>query len=275
MFRRISIWMIGILLVQQSHAQPINIGLFNASGKTKVSFVPQNCHYLLTADNGCTDTLKTGTLFTVSVNPDSSVRIMSLDKNYGNFRELLITALDSTGEIKFKALIPGGKDKFFTGDFKFRVYKDNLILMNYLDLERYIEAVIESESGLGHSLEYYKVQAVISRTYARSNAFKHVKEEGFNLCDNTHCQAYKHKGKSNPVIMQAVRETKGIVMVDDSLKLITAAFHSNCGGQTSNCEMVWNKPLPYLKSVHDSYCTGSLNAYWQKQMPLNEWLAAF
>lgn len=264
-----------MVLCRQVMAQPINIGLFNASTKTKLSFVPQNCAYLLTADNNCTDTLKTGTLFTVCANPDSTVKIASLDKNYGNFRELLITALDSTGEIKFKALVPNGKDRFFTGDFKFKVHKENLLVMNYLDIERYIEAVIESESGLGHSLEYYKVQAVISRTYARSNAFKHVKEEGFNLCDNTHCQAYKHKGKSNEVVVQAVRETKGIVMVDDSLKLITAAFHSNCGGQTSNCEMVWNKPLPYLKSVHDPYCTGALNSYWQKQMTMSEWLAAF
>ncbi|HLP13973.1 MAG TPA: SpoIID/LytB domain-containing protein [Flavobacteriales bacterium] len=274
MYRLISIWLFCIAC-HQALAQPINIGLFNASTKTKISFVPQNCNYLLSADSNCVDTLKAGALFTVSANPDSTLRMVSLDKDYGNFRELLITALDSTGEIKFKALVQNGKDKFFTGDFKFKVHKNNLILMNYLDIERYIEAVMESESGLGHTLEYYKVQAVISRTYARSNAFKHVKEEGFNLCDNTHCQAYKHKGKSNAVIVQAVRETKGIVMVDDSLRLITAAFHSNCGGQTSTCEMVWNKPLPYLKSVHDSYCVGSLNAYWQKQMTLTEWLAAF
>ncbi len=225
-------------------------------------------------DSVCVDTLKTGILYSISSGADSTLKLLSLNRVFGTYRQVVITAVDSTGEIKFKSQTTGGKDRFFTGDFKFKMYKEGLCVMNYLDIERYIEAVIESESGLGHGLEYFKVQAVISRTYARSNAFKHVKEEGFNLCDNTHCQAYKHKGKSNAVIVQAVRETKGIVIVDDSLRLITAAFHSNCGGQTSGSELVWNKPLPYLKSTSDSYCAGQLNSYWQRQMPLSEWLAA-
>jgi stage II sporulation protein D len=255
-------------------AQPINIGLFCANPKSTLSFVPQNCHYMLIKDSLCYDTLKIGTLYSVQLGKDSTVKLLSSYQQFGAYKELTLVALDSTGELKFKAQAKNGKDKFFTGDFKFKMYKGNLCVMNYLDIERYIEAVIESESGLGHTLEYYKVQAVISRTYARSNAFKHVKEEGFNLCDNTHCQAYKHKGKSNPVIKQAVIDTKGIVMVDDSLNLITAAFHSNCGGQTCNSEMVWSKPLPYLRSVHDAYCTKQLNAYWQREIPLKDWMAA-
>lgn len=239
-----------------------------------MSFVPQNCHYLVMGDSLCLDTLKMGTIYNVSKGPDSLVRLHSLHKQYPLQRELTLTAVDSTGELRFKASTPNGKDKIYEGDFKFKLYDNTLCVMNYLDLDHYIEAVIESESGLGHSLEYYKVQAVISRTYARSNAFKHVKEAGFNLCDNTHCQAYKHKGRANPVIMQAVKETKGVVMVDDSLTLITASFHSNCGGQTCNSDMVWSKQLPYLRSINDSYCTGSLNAHWQKQIPLTDWLNA-
>lgn len=257
-----------------SFAQTINIGLFCANPKTKISFVPQNCNYLVVGDSSCIDTLKVGELYSVTSGNDSTVKMISIHKTFGTYHQLVITALDSTGEIKFKPLTASGKDRYFTGDFKFKQYKEGLCVMNYLDIERYIEAVIESESGLGHALEYYKVQAVISRTYARSNAFKHVKEEGFNLCDNTHCQAYKHKGKSNATVIQAVRETRGIVIVDDSLRLITAAFHSNCGGQTSGSELVWNKPLPYLKSVNDSYCAGQLNSFWQRQIPLSEWLAA-
>jgi stage II sporulation protein D len=274
MQRSFNILIVLLLIFQTGISQTINIGLFCANPKTKINFVPQNCNYFVMGDSLCVDTLKPGVLYSISSGQDSTVKLLSLNKVFGTYHQVVITAADSTGEIKFKSQTTNGKDKFFTGDFKFKMYKEGLCVMNYLDIERYIEAVIESESGLGHGLEYFKVQAVISRTYARSNAFKHVKEEGFNLCDNTHCQAYKHKGKSNPVIVQAVRETKGIVIVDDSLKLITAAFHSNCGGQTSGSELVWNKPLPYLKSTHDSYCAGQLNSYWQRQMPLSEWLAA-
>jgi stage II sporulation protein D len=274
MIKTLQLLILFLIISITAVSQTINIGLFCANPKTKINFVPQNCNYLVLGDSVCVDTLKVGGLYSVSSGTDSTVKLLSLDKEFGTYHQLVITALDSTGEIKFKSQTTNGKDRFFTGDFKFKMYKEGLCVMNYLDIERYIEAVIESESGLGHGLEYFKVQAVISRTYARSNAFKHVKEEGFNLCDNTHCQAYKHKGKSNAVIVQAVRETKGIVIVDDSLKLITAAFHSNCGGQTSGSELVWNKSLPYLQSTHDSYCAGQLNSFWQRQMPLSEWLAA-
>lgn len=275
MIKQLNITILFILFSGFAIAQTINIGLFCANPKTKISFVPQNCNYLVVGDSLCFDTLKVGTLYSVtSGGLDSTVKLLSLNKNFGTYHQLLITAIDSTGELKFKAQSTNGKDRFFTGDFKFKQYKEGLCVMNYLDLERYVEAVIESESGLGHSLEYFKVQAVISRTYARSNAFKHVKEEGYNLCDGTHCQAYKHKGKSNAVVLQAIKETRGIVLVDDSLRLITATFHSNCGGLTSGSEFVWNKSLPYLKPVHDTYCIGQLNSYWQQQMPLTEWLTA-
>lgn len=257
-----------------SGAQTLNIGLFCTSANSKLGFTPQNCAYLLMSDSICLDTLRVGTIYNVGKGPDSSLRFYTLHKQYPLSHELILTAMDSTGEMRFKAQTPNGKDRIYEGDFKFKLYKDEICTMNYLDIDRYIEAVIESESGLGHSLEYYKVQAVISRTYARSNAFKHVKEEGFNLCDNTHCQAYKHKGRSNPVIVQAVKETKGVVMVDDSLTLITASFHSNCGGQTCNSEMVWSKQLPYLRSINDIYCTEQHNAVWQRQIPLNDWLNA-
>ena len=268
----LSIFVFYFFIFETAKSQTINIGLFCANPKTSLSFVPQHSNYAILTDSNCLDTLKMDVLYTVSVNADSTLNFLSLNKKYGKFSELTFTAIDSTGEFKFKSSVKNGKDKFYTGDFKLKVYQGSVCVYNYLDLDRYIEAVIESESGLGHPLEYYKVQAVISRTYARSNGFKHIKEQGYNLCDNTHCQAYKNKGKSNPIIIQAVRETKGIVMVDDSLQLITSAFHSNCGGQTCNSEQVWSKPLPYLRSVNDSYCTSQLNAFWQKQISINEWL---
>ncbi len=58
-------------------------------------------------------------------------------------------------------------------------------------METYLEGVVESEGGPGQKLNYYKAQAVISRTYAMKYWTKH-KENGYNLCDRVHCQAYLH-----------------------------------------------------------------------------------
>jgi stage II sporulation protein D len=130
---------------------------------------------------------------------------------------------------------------------------------------------MESEAGYGHHIEYYKAQSVISRTYALHNLRKH-ESEGFNLCDQVHCQAYKGSKKFEPNLMLAAEQTTGIVIVDDSLKFITATYHSNCGGQTASSEQVWNKALPYLRSVKDPFCSSQPNAFWKREISKNEWI---
>jgi stage II sporulation protein D len=66
--------------------------------------------------------------------------------------------------------------------------------------------------------------------------------------------------------------TTGIVIVDSNLKLITAAFHSNCGGQTMNSEDVWALPTPYLKSVKDTFCLTKPQARWETTITKKDWL---
>jgi stage II sporulation protein D len=60
--------------------------------------------------------------------------------------------------------------------------------------------------------------------------------------------------------------------VDDSARIITAAFYSNCGGQTMNSEDVWSKPVSCLRSINDSFCLRKTNALWEKKIPKDLWL---
>ena len=117
--------------------------------------------------------------------------------------------------------------------------------------------------------EYYKLQAILCRTYALSHLRRH-EDEGFQLCDQVHCQAYKNKATFAQII-NLVDETKGLVVVDSDLNLITAAFHSNCGGQTINSEDVWSMRTSYLKSTRDTFCLNQPNACWKKEIPLKDW----
>ncbi len=132
--------------------------------------------------------------------------------------------------------------------------------------------VIESESGNYQSKEYYKVQAIISRTYALKHKNKFL-QEGFMLTDLVNCQVYFGKYYQNPKMEQAVEETKGLVLVDDEMQYITAAFYSNSGGQTENSENVWNKPMPYLKSRKDPFSVGKNNYKWTKIIKKEKWLS--
>jgi stage II sporulation protein D len=146
-----------------------------------------------------------------------------------------------------------------------------LMLVNHVELESYISGVVESEGGSTAHLEYYKSQAIICRTYALANLNRHA-GEGFNLCDGVHCQAYHNKSLKSDKIISATQLTRGLIIVDTTLNLITAAFHSNCGGQTANSEDVWLSKLSYCRSIQDYHCRSSRNAVWQKTISVKEWI---
>jgi stage II sporulation protein D len=72
-------------------------------------------------------------------------------------------------------------------------------------------------------------------------------------------------------MVNAAEQTKSLVIVDDNANLITAAFHSNCGGRTNNSENVWSRPLSYCRAVEDTFCMKMPNSNWEKRIPLQEW----
>jgi stage II sporulation protein D len=165
------------------------------------------------------------------------------------------------------------------GTFKERKYRDNveitapgssLTVVNHVDMNNYLGGVVESEGGGGKYMEYYKVQALMSRTYAMKYLGKHEKD-GFDLCDRTHCQAYHYQLRFNQVIDTAVRSTDGVVMVDSERKLIDSYFHANCGGQTSEPDYVWNSKIAYLTTFKDTFCIYTKQATWEKRISQETW----
>lgn len=160
--------------------------------------------------------------------------------------------------------------QYYSGDLRCFPDLETLVLINVCDYEKYISGVVEAESGNGKYIEYYKSQAVIARTYMYRYFEKHVHDR-YNLCDNTHCQAFNGVSEDT-LITRATLETKGQVILDHSRELIMAAFHSNCGGETSSAEDVWLTRQPYLKNVVDPYCLTSRNAVWRKSISMREWI---
>lgn len=145
-----------------------------------------------------------------------------------------------------------------------------LVLINTCDLEKYIAGVVKAEGGSGKNIEYFKSQAVIARTYMYKYFDKHIGDK-YNVCDNTHCQAFSGLS-SDSILNVAALDTKGQVIIDQDSTLIISAFHSNCGGETSSSEDVWLTSQPYLKSVVDTNCLSSRNAVWEMGISLNTWL---
>jgi len=162
------------------------------------------------------------------------------------------------------------KSRKYQDDFELSADKNAIKIINLVDIDNYLSGVVESEGGARQELEYYKVQALMSRTYALKYVNKH-KKEGFSLCDRTHCQAYHSMLQYSPLIRQAVEETSGSVMLDDKDQLIDAYFHANCGGQTSEPDYVWNNSIPYLTTFIDTFCIYTKQATWEKKIPKEIW----
>ena len=152
-------------------------------------------------------------------------------------------------------------------------YQDfsTIVMINTCNIEDYIAGVIKAESGVNSHKEYAKTQAIITRTYLYKNSNRHI-EDGYNFCDDTHCQAF-HGITNDHGINLAAKETKGLVILDKDSALIISSFHSNCGGMTAASKDVWVTDLPYLRSISDPYCVRSRNAEWERIFTLNEWAA--
>lgn len=202
----------------------------------------------------------------------TQIKVVKADKTLGFYDSLSVRSMAENNSVKIQCLAPTSK--------KTRRYQDDFILtpestanikvINRVEMNHYLGGVIESEGGGGKPLEYYKVQAILSRTYVLGHLSKH-KKEGFQLCDRVHCQAYHNMLIYTPSIMDAVEKTAGIVMLNKKLKLAEGFFFANCGGQTSAADFVWNENVSHCASVRDTFCIRSSQATWKKEIDATVW----
>jgi stage II sporulation protein D len=215
------------------------------------------------ADSGVESTFK------LTLKGDS-IQLTQNDKLIGNYIYIKFVGSDNE-EIKIKLINPDRKPRIYENNLSFSVSEEYIRIINDVVLDNYIAGVTEAEAGSRSNLEFYKVQAILARTFALTHINKHV-AEGFSLCDQVHCQAYYGKPK-DLTIFKAIEETKGKVVVDENLNLIVAAFHSNSGGQTANSEDVWGSKTTYLRSVTDSFSVKMPNSKWERRMLTDDWLS--
>jgi stage II sporulation protein D len=202
---------------------------------------------------------------------NDSVELLCGDKKIGLYKYIKFVADNNpAAELKIKLINPDRKQRVYPQDLIFSTSEGNLKVINDVEVDKYVAGVTEAETGTRWNLEFYKVQGVLARTFALAHINKHVLE-GFSLCDQVHCQVYYGKPRDASIAI-AIEATKGQVVVDESLNLIIAAFHSNSGGQTANSEDVWGAKTTYLRSVNDSFSVKMPNSNWQRKMLTEDWL---
>ena len=176
-------------------------------------------------------------------------------------------------QAKFKIrLSEGSTERNLSGCMEFKAIDGKVKMVNETNADDYIAGVIEAEAGPRLPPEYYKVQALITRTYVLRHLRRH-EQDGFNVCDKEHCQVFKGIASKSPDIPAAVSSTANLVLGDSAGAFIQATFFSNCGGYTANSEDVWEKQVPYLRAIKDTFCLRSRSARWKKEIQDDEYFA--
>lgn len=259
-----------ILCVAQlvAQADPILVGLHSQSNYLRCGISPVIGSYQVMGDDKVLFTVLAGQHADITA-IGGKVNIFFSGKNHAGYKKITWRN-EGIGEFKTQPAGQKPSQRIYKGELIAFCINGHLQLVNRIDIEEYVAGVIEAESGTGSQLEYYKVQAVISRTYALNNRGRHV-DGGYEVCDGTHCQVYHGKPRKEPLAEEAAIATEDIVIVDHEINLITAAFHSNCGGHTVNAEVAWSKPVPYLIGRPDTFCLAMPHSHWEKSISTEKW----
>jgi SpoIID/LytB domain protein len=138
----------------------------------------------------------------------------------------------------------------YPGTFMIDAVEGKLQVSNIVDLESYIAGVVPNEIGDNAPEAALKAQAVASRTHAISLLLtnRHL-NDGYDLCNGTHCQVYKGLFLRSEEVLKAVNETGGYIMLHNGI-IADAVYHSSCGGKTESNQNIWKgKPIGFLQGV--------------------------
>ncbi|MGH9767948.1 MAG: SpoIID/LytB domain-containing protein, partial [Blastocatellia bacterium] len=142
-----------------------------------------------------------------------------------------------------------------------------------LPLEEYVVGVLAAESSFENEIEALKAQAIVSRAFALKNLGRHARE-GHDFCSTTHCQQFvflKTKSAVKTAARRAVEDTAGVILSDQSRRVVDAYFHAACGGMTANIETLWGAPAPsYLRGVRDDFCATRSHRRWTQKIPADQ-----
>lgn len=166
------------------------------------------------------------------------------------------------------AIIDG---KQFHGTFHVTPHNGQLALINHVDLEEYVCAVLKTESWPGWPVEVNKVFAIMSRSYVLA-MIKQAKDRHapYHVKNTNDHQTYQgmHECKT---IKKAVEQTRGLVLLYDNQPAL-AMFDSCCGGVIpAHIEDFDFEKAPYLARPYAcEHCKRCRIYTWHAEIPAAE-----
>ena len=152
-------------------------------------------------------------------------------------------------------------------------HQDSLLLINAINLEKYVYCVLRSESWPGWPLEVNKAFAIASRSYAITKVLETMnakRKKPYHFKNTNIHQTYRGT-HSNTILHQAVDQTKGIILAYNK-KPVSAMFDSCCGGIIpAHLSDVNFKQAPYLARTQPcTFCKSCKIYQWALEVSIND-----
>lgn len=141
-------------------------------------------------------------------------------------------------------------DRSYPGNLEVSIVNGRLLLINDVNLEKYLYRVVPSEMPASYHSEALKAQAIAARTYAYMDILRRTTEHyGYTVDDSVKSQVYNNQ-HPHPNTNAAVDATQGLVMMNNG-EPISAFYSSTSSGLTASGHEVWIEneviePIPYL-----------------------------
>ena len=139
-------------------------------------------------------------------------------------------------------------------------------VVNEVDLEKYLEGLVNAEFSSRWNEEAIGAQVVAARTYALFQIRQARTEDShYDIDASTHDQVYDGSMKEDARAARIVEKTRGWVLTlktSQGISPLKAYYHSNCGGMTELPEKVWGTSNSGFRRVADPYCAHSPASHW-------------
>lgn len=270
--RKLLLLLICTLSVSLQAQERIAIGLTTFRLAKKMKFEILEGGYNLFTEKKHVKSLNAGDQFIVHFYKDK-ILIQKDKKVFVPSQRLHLEAHDTLGKFSVQAIHANIYYPYF-GDLSIEADSVGKKWINTLGIDDYIPGVLRGEVNGLVDEEFLKVMAIICRTYSLKNKGSHH-HEGFDLCEETHCQVYEGAKDIGEVYYNAVAATSGLVVVDSNYQLIDAVYHSNSGGVTARADYAWNNDFSYLQMQEDSFSYCGKKSEWEKEVSFDEWCRFF
>lgn len=185
---------------------------------------------------------------------------------------ILVESLHEGGKITISSLNRGCGMPSYRGSLELFRTAEGVVIVNELQMEEYLYAVVPSEMPASYQMEALKAQAVCARSYAYNQSRDYAYPEyRAHVDDSTSFQVYGNSAEQESTI-QAVDSTCG-EMIWYNNQVATAYYYSTSCGNTASIT-AWgsdfNMSNQYLKST--SVCDEKGVAY-EASLPWYRWTA--